>query len=123
MNLSPVRNFHLIRHFSWQHLTSRELKAHDLQVSIRFSFAQVGGGRGTETQNKQGKVKPRRQHAVCPSPSRSPPVPTSALSHPSQLSQGQGSPITPPFLFVIEGKGSGQNLGASGKHFGATAMG
>lgn len=44
-------------------------------------------------------------------------------SHSSQLPRGQGSLITLPFLFVIEGKGSGQNLGASGKHFGATAMG
>lgn len=48
------------------------------------------------------------------------PAPLSLLP---QLPQGQESLITLPFLFVIEGKGRGQNLGVSGKHFGATAMG
>lgn len=38
-------------------------------------------------------------------------------------SSGPGLLVTLPFLFLIEGRGSGQNLGASGKHFGVTAMG
>lgn len=74
MNLSPVRNFHLIRHFSWQqHLTSSELKAHDFQVSIHF-FAQVGVA-GEQDMEKAGESQLRGRSfqkslgaaSICPS--------------------------------------------------------
>lgn len=121
MSLSPIRNFHLIRHFSWQHLTSRDLKAHDHQVSIPFSSAQVGGwqGNGDTEQAREGEAE-ERMCCVSLSFQKSP---GADISHLSWLSRGQGSLVTTPFLFVIEGKGSDQNLGVSGKHFGATAMG
>lgn len=63
MNLPPLRNS-LNQTFFLTALYILRTQSPQPPSKYPFSFAQVGGGRGTETWKRQGKAKPRREHAL-----------------------------------------------------------